>query len=114
MAAWRVHDALGAAMDLARTANGYVEERQPWTQAKNEGAAADLDETLTTLLRALTVLSALFFPVTPEKMYDLAMALGLDGVPTIDESRSLPLVGRKVAKSTPLFPKVEPSWGVPG
>lgn len=114
MAAWRIHDALAAAMDLARTANGYVEERQPWTQAKDEGAAADLDETLATLARTLTVLSALFLPVTPAKMFDLASALGLDGVPTLDESRTLPLTGRSVTKGTPLFPKVEPSWARAG
>jgi methionyl-tRNA synthetase len=110
IAAWRIHDALAAAMDLARAANGYVEERQPWSQAKDEAAAADLDETLATLARVLTVLSALFFPVTPEKMYDLARALGLPEVPTIDESRSISLTGRRVAKGAPLFPKVEPSW----
>ncbi len=50
MTAYRVHEALGAAMDLARVANGYVEERQPWSQAKGgEDTAADLDETLATL-----------------------------------------------------------------
>ena len=114
MAAWRVHDALAAAMDLARTTNGYVEERQPWSQARDEAAAADLDETLSTLARALTVLGALFLPVTPEKMFDLARTLGLDGVPTLDESLVLPLAGRSVTKAAPLFPKIEPSWAREG
>jgi methionyl-tRNA synthetase len=109
MAAYKVHEALAAAMDLARTANGYVEERQPWTQAK-EGATDDLDHTLATLARALTALCALFEPVAPAKMAELAPRLGLDRVPTLDQALALEVRGRKVAKGPPLFPKVEPSW----
>ena len=113
MAAFKVHDAFAAAMDLARAANGYVEERQPWAQAKAEGEAGprtDLDETLATLARALTVLAALFQPVTPDKMEELAGRLGLEGVPTLEEAVTIPLGGRKVEKGDPLFPRVEPSW----
>ena len=110
MARFRVHDAFGAAMDLARTANGYVEDRQPWTQAKDPSAAPELDETLASLARALTVLCALFQPVTPEKMEQLAATLDLGGVPTLDEAVSLELRGRSVRKGEPLFPRVEPSW----
>jgi methionyl-tRNA synthetase len=107
MAGYRVHDALGAAMDLARVANGYVEERAPWAQAKDPTAAAALDETLATLARALCTLSALFQPVCPAKMVELAQRLGLDGVPTLDASRTVPLTGRHVVKGPPLFPKVD-------
>ncbi|HSH75071.1 MAG TPA: methionine--tRNA ligase, partial [Longimicrobiales bacterium] len=107
MAGFRVHDALGAAMDLARAANGYVEERQPWSQAKDPAAAPDLDETLGTLVRALAVLCALFEPVAPAKMADLAARLGLDAVPTLGRSLTVPLARRRVAKGPPLFPKVE-------
>jgi methionyl-tRNA synthetase len=107
MASYRVHDALGAAMDLARLANGYVEERQPWTQAKNPGSSAELDQTLATLARALAVLCALFQPVAPVKVAELAGRLGLDGVPTLEECRRVGLGGRRVAKGPPLFPKIE-------
>lgn len=110
MAEYRVHDALAAAMDLARVANGYVEERQPWAQAKDESAAAALDETLATLARALTVLCSLFEPVTPEKMAILAERLGLDAVPTLREAREITLAGRETTKGDGLFPRVEPSW----
>ncbi|MGD8289476.1 MAG: class I tRNA ligase family protein, partial [Gemmatimonadota bacterium] len=108
MASYRVHEALAAAMDLARTANGYVEERQPWTQAKE--TPADLDHTLATLTRALTALCALFQPVAPAKMAELATCLGLDGVPTLDEALALESVGRTVEKGAPLFPRVDASW----
>ena len=110
MARWRIHDALGAAMDLARTANGYVEERQPWAQAKDPAGGDDLDETLATLARCLCVLCALFQPVTPSKMDELAARLGLDGVPRLDESTGIPLAGRRVSIGDPLFPRVEPTW----
>ncbi len=107
MDALRIHDALASAMDLARHANGYVDTREPWAQAKDPSRSGELDETLATLARALTVLTALFLPVTPEKMTDLAKMLGLDGVPPIEEAVSKNLTGLTVTKGTPLFPKPE-------
>ena len=107
MARFRVHEALGAAMDLARAANGYVESRQPWAQVKEDVPDA-LDETLASLVRALVVLCALFEPVTPSKMVELASALGLEGVPTLAEAPELPVAGLRVRRGAPLFPRVEP------
>ncbi len=103
--AFKIHEALGAAMDLARDANGYVEDREPWAQAKDPAQADALDETLATLARALTVLTALFQPVCPEKMADLAARLGLKGIPTLAESRDVALAGLTVSKGDPLFPR---------
>jgi methionyl-tRNA synthetase len=108
MESLKVHEALAAAMDLARTANGYVEERQPWTQAKE--APEELDRTLATLTRALTALCALFEPVAPAKMADLACRLGLQSVPRLDVALAMGVAGRAVSKGSPLFPRVEPSW----
>jgi len=110
MASFRLHDALAAAMDLARAANGYVEERQPWAQAKDPGQAEALDETLATLARSLVMLCALFQPVAPEKMAELAGRLGLGQVPTLHEAGSIALAGRTVSTGDPLFPRVEPTW----
>lgn len=105
MGAFRVHDALGAAMDLAREANAYIGEREPWVQSKDPAQAADLDETLATLIRCLVVLSALFQPVMPGKMEVLAGRLGVKSLPTIEESKSLPVAGLSVEKGDPLFPR---------
>jgi len=105
VAAYRVHEALGAAMELARQANGYVEAREPWAQSKDPALAEALDETLATLTRALVVLTALFKPVVPAKMEELAAKLGLEGVPTIGEARELPVAGRTLVKGAPLFPR---------
>ncbi len=105
MDALRVHDAMAAAMELARTANGYVDSREPWAQAEDASRGDDLDETLASLARVLTVLTALFMPVTPQKMVDLARQLGLQSVPTFAQARSLPLGGLRVEKGAPLFPR---------
>jgi methionyl-tRNA synthetase len=107
MAGYHVHEALAAAMELARDANGWVEGRQPWAQAKSPATATDLDETLATLARTLVVLAALFQPVAPAKMADLSSRLGLARVPTLAEAESVRLAGRRVRKDAPLFPKVE-------
>jgi methionyl-tRNA synthetase len=107
LADWRLHEALGAAMELARAANGYIEEREPWAQAKDPDRAADLDETLATLVRALIVLSALFHPVCPEKSTELARRLGFDRAPTLDEALADDAAGRTVEKGDPLFPRLE-------
>ena len=103
----RVHEALDAAMDLARVANGYIETNEPWKLAKDSAKEAELGEVLGSLLRALVVLSALFFPVMPRKMGELASSLGLPSVPSLEEATTMSLGGRKVVKSGPLFPRVE-------
>jgi len=110
MERYKVHEAFAAAMDLARIANGYVEERAPWSQAKDPARSAELDETLATLARALAALSALFEPVAPARMRELAERLGLDAVPTLEAATTVPLAGRTVRHGSPLFPKVDPGW----
>ena len=94
-------------MDLARAANGYVEEREPWSQAKDPDAGAHLDQTLATLARVLTALCALFEPVTPGKMAELAEHLGLERIPTLQEAIAVSLAGRTVRKGAPLFPRAD-------
>jgi len=114
MGRFKVHEAFAAAMDLARVANGYVEERQPWAQAKDPARGAELDETLATLARGLAALSALFEPVAPGRMKELAERLGLDAVPTLEEATTVRLAGRTVRPGSPLFPKVDPGFGSSG
>jgi len=103
---YRLHDALGAAMDLAREANGYVETREPWAQAKDPARAGELDETLASLARVLAVLAALFQPVCPSRMEELAGRLGLKTVPELSEARTVALADNDVTKGDPLFPRI--------
>jgi len=107
MERYRVHDALAAAMDLARLGNGYVEERQPWAQAKDPAGGAALDETLASLARTLVALAALFEPVAPSRMAELSRRLGFPRTPTLAEALEAPLAGRRVERGEPLFPRVE-------
>jgi len=111
MAEYRVHDALGAAMELARAANGYVETSEPWARAKDPEGTEALDEILSSLMRALTVLAALLEPVMPSRMAELARRIGLKGIPTIDSAVSVGLAGLRVEKGDPLFPRHEPGDG---
>ncbi len=107
MMALKLHEALGAAMDLARLGNGYVETREPWALAKDPDRADELDEVLASLHRGLVVLSALLFPVMPRKMRVLAQTLGLGGVPSLEDAIAMKLEGIRVSKGDPLFPKAE-------
>ena len=104
----RLHDALAAAMELARRANGYVEEREPWAQAKAEAtdpaSGAELDETLATLARVLAVLAALFQPVCPARMSELASRLGLERIPTLEEAPRADAREGARAKGSPPLP----------
>jgi methionyl-tRNA synthetase len=105
MAELRVHEALAGAMDLARAANGFVEAKEPWALAKDPAQDDELDETLSSLARALVVLCALFLPVMPSRMELLAQRLGLDGVPTLAEARTIKPAGLRVTKAPGLFPR---------
>ena len=102
---YRLHDALAAAMDLARASNSYVENQEPWALAKDPARAGELDHTLASLVRVLAVLSALFQPVCPSKMQELASRLGLQRVPTLEGSQDVNLAGHEVHKGDPLFPR---------
>jgi len=57
----------------------------------------------------LVALCALFEPVAPQKMSELAARLGLSAVPTLDESRAVSLAGQTVSKGNPLFPRMDPT-----
>ena len=95
-------------MDLARTANGFVETQEPWALARRPDAVSELDHTLATLAHTLAVLACLFEPVTPEKAAELATRLGLGGIPLFDELDRLNLAGNVVSVGAPLFPRVDP------
>lgn len=59
-------------------------------------------------------LCALFQPVAPAKMAELAERLGVDHVPILDEARTIAMSGRVVEKGSPLFPRIQPSWASEG
>jgi methionyl-tRNA synthetase len=100
-----LHQGIAAAMALADEANGFIETRAPWAQAKDPARAAELDATLASLARALGSLATLLEPIMPERMRRLAADLGLDDVPALDDIARLDLAGRRVSREEVLFPR---------
>ena len=101
----QVHAALDLAMDLARRANVYIDKKEPWALAKESERRDSLETVLTTLLRILTVLTALLFPVMPGKMSELALRLGLSEVPKLRDWELAFTQRSMVKEGGPLFPK---------
>jgi methionyl-tRNA synthetase len=107
MDAWLLHRGIQAALQLTSRANLYVEERAPWSQAKDPALAGELDTTLHSLAYALATLTALLHPFIPQAMEELASRLGLAAVPTLDELTTLSLAGNTVRRGEPLFPRAD-------
>jgi methionyl-tRNA synthetase len=101
-----LHQGVAAAMELAAFANGFVEARAPWAQAKAPGQPG-LDDTLAALARAVATLATLLFPVMPGKMGELASRTGLAGPAGLDELPTLDLAGRPAHRGAVLFPRPE-------
>ena len=88
-------------------ANGFVEERAPWTLHK-EGRTAELEETLGALARAVTRITLMASPYLPGKAQEVWEALRLPGAVEAAGWEALerpPASGERVGKLAPLFPK---------
>jgi methionyl-tRNA synthetase len=68
--------ALDAIWQRVRRLNRYVEERAPWTLAKDEEQAGELDGVLASLAEGLRVLAVLLWPYMPSSCERLLGALG--------------------------------------
>jgi len=100
-----LHHGAAAAIELADAANGFIEERAPWKQAREPEQAAALDATLASLARAVTALASLLHPFMPRKMEELAKRFGFDSPPLLDQLLTLDLSGRRVERGEVLFPR---------
>ncbi|MFP4343649.1 MAG: methionine--tRNA ligase [Anaerolineales bacterium] len=76
LAAVRFRAALGEALDLAREANRYLEVKAPWSQLKEDRAAAAT--TLNTVLQAINALKVLLAPFLPFSAQRLHEMLGYE------------------------------------
>jgi methionyl-tRNA synthetase len=68
--------ALDEVWQRVRRLNRYVEEQAPWTLAKDDERAADLDRVLRTLAEGLRAVAVLLWPYLPSSMERLLAALG--------------------------------------
>lgn len=102
-----IHDGGTAAWRLVARANQFVEERAPWTLAK-QGNSAELDIVLAALARALSRITLMLSPFMPQKCQLVWQALGHDSDVSSAKWPELvkPTVGGNTAsKLAPLFPK---------
>jgi methionyl-tRNA synthetase len=103
-----ITQALEAIWQRVRRLNRYVEERAPWTLAKDEARAGELDGVLASLaegLRVVTVLLVAYLPVSTSKLLDAldvrerTLAAAYFGGASADRRE------RRVGALEPLFPK---------
>ncbi|HEY3758538.1 MAG TPA: methionine--tRNA ligase [Solirubrobacteraceae bacterium] len=92
-----------------RRLNRYVEECAPWTLAKDDSRAADLDRVLASLAEGLRVVSVLLVPYLPVSTERLLDVLGAEDR-SLAAARFGALAGaaqpRRVGAIEPLFPKL--------
>jgi len=105
-------EALDAAWLVVRALNRFVEDRAPWTLAKDPSRAADLDEVLYTLADGTRAVTIMLASVLPDSAPRILAALGADGGLDWDRATAglLP-AGATVAPAGPLFPRVEEPLG---
>jgi methionyl-tRNA synthetase len=94
-------------VDVLNDANKYIGDRAPWKQVKTDLPAGA--ETLVACVEVLRVAGILLSPIMPEKCAELLRAIGWEKAPNFSDAEksraSVP--GARIAKSEPLFPRVE-------
>ena len=107
---FELHQAAGWPIELARTANGFIEQTQPFTLAKDPTQAGVLDTVLNHLVQHVYCLLVALLPILPEKAKQGLAQLNatIDGR-TIAELLAHPLPdGHQLGEGSPLFPRIEP------
>lgn len=97
-------------MSAVRKINVYLQERAPWSLAKEAGNEAIVAYCLYTAAECLRVCAALLYPVMPEKMASLRSALGMtDPKPHFDKLTEFGVLvpGSEISQPGALFPRIE-------
>jgi methionyl-tRNA synthetase len=100
---------LSAALDeiwvRVKRLNRYVEEQAPWTLAKDDSRAGDLDRVLASLVEGVRVVTVLLTPYLPETSEKLLAALGAPDHAIERAAFGAGDLPARVEKLAPLFPK---------
>jgi methionyl-tRNA synthetase len=96
--------ALDAIWQRVRRLNRFVEEQAPWTLAKDDARAADLDRVLRTLAEGVRAIAVLLWPWIPASSEKLLAVLGR-GDTTYAKAEFGTDVPDAVQELEPLFPK---------
>ena len=96
--------ALEAIWQRVRRCNRFVEEQAPWTLAKDDAKAGDLDRVLVSLCEGLRVIGVLLHPWMPETSDKLLSALGAPQLAIDDAHMQAGQIGA-ISSLEQLFPK---------
>ena len=102
------NEALAALWRVIARANAEVQERQPWTLAKDPARAAELDAVLHAAVRRLAVAAVCVAPAMPGKAAELWAQLGGTGEVSAQRFAGLDALdpaGWRVRKGAALFPR---------
>ncbi len=106
-----INQAIDQIMKLVRSTNRYIENQAPWTLVKNNNMER-LQTVLYVSCETLRIISALFYPVLPQKCTRIRELLGFSGedmIPTLNEANQWGRLksGTKVSIPESLFPRLE-------
>jgi len=100
---------------VVRDLNRFVTDRAPWTLAKDEAKAAELDQVLYTLADGLRAVAVALWAYLPETAPKILEALGQPA--EVDWELVQPgrfVVSGPIVAATPLFPRLEAAAAEPG
>jgi methionyl-tRNA synthetase len=108
---YRFRDGLLEIMNLARAANKYFNDSEPWKTAKsNNTQCATTINICLQIARALAILMAPIIPGSAAKLWKMLNLQGQVEKQSWDSARELPLpAGHRIEKAEILFTKIEDS-----
>ncbi len=106
----KLDQSVSMVMAVVRKINVYLQERAPWSLAKQDGTESQVAHCLYTAAECLRVCAALLYPVMPEKMLALRTALGMvDAKPHLGKLNEFGVLvpGTEIVQPGALFPRIE-------
>jgi len=107
------HQALDAIWDVVDRLNRYIEQKAPWSLAKQSGDEVQLQTVLYTVAEGLRLVALHLSPFLPKTAEAIHRTLGLadeacaQPFETQQQWGGVSLVGRRVVKGAALFPRIE-------
>jgi len=98
--------ALGGFWPAIQAANRFIEEKAPWTMAKDETKRDELEAVFRELLAVLLTAGSALFPFMPGKMSAMLDQLGA-GPPSLDELPPSISGAEGLSAPEPLFPRIQ-------
>jgi methionyl-tRNA synthetase len=106
----RLQDAVTLPIELAREVNVYIDQRKPFTLAKDPAKAAELDTVLNVMANGIRAALVGLLPVLPKKAAEGLAQLNVawEGKPLAALLAEDFAPGHQLGTATPLFPSLDP------